>query len=93
MVNFAKLLFMARAAQSINIKYQGPDVNDDYMASMLELANRKDAAQSHFKALNVKPSEKEYIGQELDMQDGAGVNSKIGVDLKDEIRLRVNLES
>ena len=93
MVNFAKLLLIAGAAQSINIKYQGPDVNDDYMASMLELANRKDAAQNPFKALNVKPSEKEYIGQELDMQDGAGVNSKIGVDLKDEIRLRVNLES
>jgi len=63
------------------------------MSQMLELANRKDAANNHFKALNVAPTEKSYIGQELDMQDGAGVNSKIGVDLKDEIRLRVNLDS
>tara|TARA_B110000285_G_scaffold79297_1_gene91423 strand:- start:222 stop:653 length:432 start_codon:yes stop_codon:yes gene_type:complete len=60
---------------------------------MLELANRKDTANNHFKALNVSPSEKSYIGQELDMQLGEGVDSKIGVDLKDEIRLRVNLDS
>lgn len=60
---------------------------------MLELANRKDTANNHFKALNVAPSEKSYIGQELDMQGGEGVDSKIGVDLKDEIRLRVNLDS
>jgi hypothetical protein len=60
---------------------------------MLELANRKDTVRNKFKALNVTPTDKTYIGQELDQANDASVNSQIGVDLKDEIRLRVNLDS
>lgn len=44
MVNFAKLLLLSGTVSSINIGYNSPDISNDYMESMLELANRKDAA-------------------------------------------------
>ena len=61
------------------------DVGNDYLDYVGELANRKDLSLSTLKPKGYK--DVSFIGQE------AGVNSKIGLDLKDELKLRVNLET
>lgn len=59
---------------------------------MVDRANAKDLAHTFLKPKDSK-KEYSYIGQSEEINGGEGANSMLGADLKDEIRLRVNLES
>jgi hypothetical protein len=64
-VKLSKLILLTATAaltNSVKLDWESSPVTTEYMTQMLELANRKDTARSKFKALNVIPTDKTYIG-------------------------------
>jgi len=58
-------------------------VNDNYLEYVSDLANQNE----------MRPYSQSFVDQSIVNDASTQVNSMIGVDLKDEVKLRVNLES
>jgi hypothetical protein len=82
---------LAHLSQAINMRRELIEVNDNYLDFVNDLAIKKNMHQSKLKPKGYKDNS--FVGSEALNMGTLELESKVGLDLKDEVQLRVNLES
>jgi len=90
MVNTIIISLLA-IASAVHIHREMLEVNTNYLDFVNDLALKKDMHYSRLKPKGYHDAE--YVGQQSSNMGEAGMEMRVGLDLKDDVKLRVNLES